>query len=303
MNITRITYVPVSITLLLGLFVSVAGTAFAQDGSDGVSVEARGSAEADIDALDADDDDDGVSDGSEGSQGSAGASGSAGVEAGASADMQTESDAAADGRTEAEARSTKEIDKASPKLIEARAGGESDVSLGAGVELSGRLCAQSGDCDDADEDVRPGRAEGALSVHVSGAEVRGWSAEKKAQVRARLEAISEINSANDFGIETAVAALENENVAEIRSDDEETEVAFDTTMQLFGVIPMEVRAVARAQGDGEARVEYPWYSFLATKTDASAYANIAARLRAAHDVAISVEEEGAPANRRKDASE
>lgn len=163
-------------------------------------------------------------------------------------------------------------------------------------------CPETGDCDDDDASVRPGVAQ----VRVSGPDVRNWSEEQKEKARERVEAAGENTTANDFGIRVALAALKNENIVDIESDSESTEITFDTQISLFGFLPTSTLARARAEADGEVRVSYPWYGFLARKgEDREKFSTLVADLRTQHDtlVSISVEEEGAPVNRREDTSD
>lgn len=238
--------------------------------------------ESDMDAQDMDADGDGVPTTSGEAQGNAGQNDRATVQSNVRVEQGTGAAAAAQ----------KEIDKASPKLYQA-------------IEISGSVCAETGDCDDEEGDVFPG-SEGAakLQVRVSGDEVRGMSAEAKADVQARLETLSEINDANDFGLRVAGAALEQEALTEVRSSDEATEVEYTTTVNIFGFIPARVQATAQARANGDAEVNYPWYSFFATgDANRDAMAALAADIRADHEVLISVEEEGAPVNRRQEDGE
>lgn len=227
--------------------------------SEGGSQNAQGSAEmranGDVDALDPDVDGDGLSDPDTEAQSSS--SQNANANANANAQM-------------------KGVDKSTPRMYQ-------------GIRMSGTLCGSDADCNDEDDDVHPG--DHALEVRVSGDEVRGMSAEAKQNVRARLEAANERNSANDFGISVAQAAIENEDVASIESDDEKTEVRFNTTMRLFGLLPFKTQATARAAAGGEVEIDYPWYSFLARKSDSdvSVFANIASNIRATHDTIVAGE--------------
>jgi len=168
-------------------------------------------------------------------------------------------------------RQLRGIDKSTPLLYQ-------------NIRASGSLCPIN-DCDDEDGDTRPDardRRQHALRVAVSGDEVRGASEEAKAEVRQRLQGINEINNANDFGIRVALAALDNEKISDIETDDEQTTIRFRSRARIFGFIPAELRARVEATADGE-RVRYPWYAFLANKDDASSLRELAAEIRADHD--------------------
>ncbi|MEX2515131.1 MAG: hypothetical protein WD335_03310 [Candidatus Paceibacterota bacterium] len=206
-----------------------------------------------------------------------------------------------DGIIDGTSRAGKRIDKTTPKLIEALSIDENSPLQNVGVEIRvrGDVCTGD-DCDDDDDTNQPPtRAD--VSIRVSGDDVRGWSEEQKEEVRSRLQAASEITTANDFGLRVASAALDNEDVVDIASDKETTEVRYKTRLRLFGFIPTQATATARATSNGEVTVDYPWYSFLAQKVDENIFAQLTARLRADHDVMISVEEEGVERTLRDDA--
>lgn len=180
-------------------------------------------------------------------------------------------------------------DKATPALMEVRAerGDKTTPLLYQGLRVRGELCDESGDCDDDDDDVRPGEAKGELWIHVSGEEVRGMSAEAKARVQERLSVMGEdTNTANDFGLRVANAALENDTVTEIVTSDTETEVHYTTRLRLFGFIPVSTSAVARANSEGEVSVKYPWYRFLSRVEKDDEMTTLAQNLRASHDALI-----------------
>lgn len=186
----------------------------------------------------------------------------------------------------------REIDKATPARIEARAGGDDRTTplLYQGLQVRGELCNESGDCDDGDNDVTPGEARGKLWINVSGDDVRGMSTEEKTQVQERLRAMGEdANTANDFGLRVANAALENDTVTEIVTSDTETEVRYRTRLSLFGFIPVTTNAVARANSDGDVSVRYPWYRFLSRAQDDEKMTSLALELRSSHDALIATE--------------
>lgn len=218
-------------------------------------------------------------------------------------DTDSDGDGLDDAVSDSRRSPVKEIDKASPKLMEALSIDADSPLRNAGVHIGvrGDVCAEGEGCDDEDASVSPGKAD--VSIQVSGDDVRGWSGEQKEAVRTRLEAASEMITANDFGLRVASAALDNDNVVDIATDKDNTEVRYKTRMRLFGFIPTQATATARATSDGETSVEYPWYSFLAQKADDSSFSQLAADLRADHDVMISVEEEGVKRTIRDDETE
>ncbi|MEX0910046.1 MAG: hypothetical protein WDZ75_01995 [Candidatus Paceibacterota bacterium] len=194
----------------------------------------------------------------------------------------------------------REIDKASPKLMEVRAGGGDQTTplLYQGLRVRGELCGEDADCNDDDADITPEQAENGLWVRVSGSDARGMSAEAKAQVQERLRVMGEdANTANDFGLRVANAALENETITEIVTNDEETEVRYKTRLRLFGFIPLTVTAVAQANTEGEVRVRYPWYRFLSRVSEDSTIKDLALELRTTHDALIATEVEDSSTTR------
>lgn len=187
----------------------------------------------------------------------------------------------------------RDVDKATPKLMEARTDADDQTTplLYQGVRVRGELCDQSDDCDDdGDDDVTPEGERGRLWINVSGEEVRGMSAEAKTQVQERLRTMGEdANTANDFGLRVANAALLNDSVSEIVTSDTETEVHYRTRLSLFGFIPVTTTAVARANSEGEVSVRYPWYRFLSRAQDDEAMTTLALELRSSHDALITAE--------------
>ena len=61
--------------------------------------------------------------------------------------------------------------------------------------------------------------------------------------------------------------MQNDSIKEITTADNETEVKFETEIKLFGFIPIKTTATIEVEGDGEVEVDYPWYAFLALKSD------------------------------------
>ncbi|MEX0672942.1 MAG: hypothetical protein WDZ82_01675 [Candidatus Paceibacterota bacterium] len=319
-----------SVLVAMCMLMALSGGALVVQGHDGddhdtdeespVRIQAEGSAT--VSAQDEDSDDDGVSDDSEEER----EMNDSDTDADGHADVRTESDS--DGRAQnhnssrsnetegvvdphdedddgdgvptrtgvtkeldkatPSLRATKEIDAASPKLMDVLMIDQSSPLLYQGVSI--RQVCGSDDCDD--EDSVESLTRSNISLRVSGAEVRGWNPEQKEAVRARLAAANEVNSANDFGIKVASAAIENEEVEDIATDAEATEVTYNSRVYLFGFIPKSVTAVARAEADGDVSVDYPWYGFLSRKGDQSFGSTLAATIRADHDAMISVEEEG-----------
>lgn len=190
----------------------------------------------------------------------------------------------------AERGTIKELDKSSPKLIQALRIAEDSPLMGEGVELylEDEVCeANDEDCDD--DGITDTVSPRTLSMRVSGETVRGWSPDQKAELARRLQVAGTSTAANDFGLRVAQAAVDNEDVDEIVSDEDVTEVRFRTQMRLLGFIPTRANATARADAGGEVEVDYPWYGFLASKGDSSIFRSLASELRAVHDVMVSVQ--------------
>jgi hypothetical protein len=186
-----------------------------------------------------------------------------------------------------------DIDKTSPRIRQIRGIDKATPLLYERIRTSGSLCPVN-DCDDINEEQRPDATQRrqALRIEVSGDEVRAASDEAKVEVRRRLQEIDAGNNANDFGIRVAMAAIDNEAITDIVTDDEQTTVRFRTPARIFGIFPAQLSARVEATTEGE-RVRYPWYAFLASKEDVSSLRELAAEIRANHDslFAAAVEEE------------
>lgn len=122
-----------------------------------------------------------------------------------------------------------------------------------------------------------------VDLKVSGVTVRGWDPAKKEEVIAKAAASREINTLSDFGNFVVDVTLENENIVEITTDKDVTEVIYTTTVYLFGFIPKQVTAVARAESEGEVSIDYPWYGFLARKGKQSDIEFLTLRIRGEND--------------------
>jgi len=121
------------------------------------------------------------------------------------------------------------------------------------------------------------------TVSVNGRAVRGWNPETKDAVRARLAAATDRNDANDFGLRVAMHAIDNEEITDIRVGESTASIIFETRLRFLGLIPVTVTAETVAHSNGEVRTSYPWWSFLATKSQSeriSVLRDIAVRLAA-----------------------
>ena len=122
---------------------------------------------------------------------------------------------------------------------------------------------------------------GESRVSVNGDVVRSWDPETKDAVRARLETSINRNDANDFGLRVAMQAVENEEIKTIEVGENTARITFETELKVLGFIKANVTAEVVADSNGEVRTSYPWWSFLARKsqkTNASLFANIAVDL-------------------------
>jgi len=215
-------------------------------------------------------------------------------------DADSDSDAIGDGEESTERASynnsrsnratvkTKEIDKASPKLMSTLSIDKSSPLLYEGVSIRApQVCNEHGDCDDEDPVEPPTRRN--ISVQVFGTQVRDWSDEQKAMVHERLATADEVSTANDFGIRVASAAIDNESVIDVKSSPEETEVTYASRVYILGFIPKSVTAVARADTGGEVAVDYPWYGLFSRKGDQTQAKTLVRKLRTAHNALIATE--------------
>ena len=129
-------------------------------------------------------------------------------------------------------------------------------------------------------------------IRVDGNTVRAWDPETKEAVRSRLVENGTKNDLANIGLFIALQALDNEAISNINVEDSATIVRYKTKLSVFGFIPVEINAEARVANDGEVKIKYPWWHFLARKSsDDTAYRNIASQISAR----IAIEEEGIPA--------
>ncbi|MBU1202862.1 hypothetical protein KKH39_02365 [Patescibacteria group bacterium] len=128
-------------------------------------------------------------------------------------------------------------------------------------------------------------------IRVDAKLVRAWDQETKEAVRSRLASRDAKNDTADIGLFVALQALDNEAITDINIEDDTTVVSYTTKLSVFGFIPVEIKAEARVAKDGEVKVKYPWWHFLARKSSDDTYRNIATEISAR----IAIEEEGIPA--------
>lgn len=129
------------------------------------------------------------------------------------------------------------------------------------------------------------------AIRVDAKAVRAWDQETKEAVRSRLASTDSKNDTADIGLFVALQALDNEAITDISIENDTTVVAYTTKLSVFGFIPVEIKAEARVAKDGQVKVKYPWWHFLARKSSDDTYRNIATEISAR----IAIEEEGVPA--------
>ncbi len=129
------------------------------------------------------------------------------------------------------------------------------------------------------------------SVSVKAVEVRGWDPKTKEEVRAHVaEREGDGNTdgrdwlvrqrtggatASDFGMFVALQALDNESITDITVNEEGVKILHQTTLSLFGFIPIKATVSVLGDGSGSITQTYPWWSFLARKsTDDQKYRDI-----------------------------
>lgn len=139
---------------------------------------------------------------------------------------------------------------------------------------------------------RPGDPIPDIDITVNAADVRGWDPKTKEAIHARLAEIDEVNTSNDFGIWMASRALDDEKILSMNSTPVQTEIRYQARLRLFGFLPLTTEVSARATLAGEAEIDYPWYAFLATKSDHTVITNLVSDI---HTKRIAIEEEGVPA--------
>ena len=100
-----------------------------------------------------------------------------------------------------------------------------------------------------------------------GLSVRNMSEDDKEDISEYLANKSTLRG-QDFGLAVAYAASGNEQVRNVRYNNETAEVEVDHVEQvrLFGFIPLRANARSSVRADGEVRTQLPWWSFIATKS-------------------------------------
>ena len=117
--------------------------------------------------------------------------------------------------------------------------------------------------DDTDESDQ----ERVAALQVKGDDVRGWSEEERTawqEYRASKASSTVAERVMEKMIEQTQS---NERVRKISANENVVEMRYQARLKLFGFIPMEREVRAESNAAGEVEIDYPWYSFLATKPD------------------------------------
>jgi hypothetical protein len=107
--------------------------------------------------------------------------------------------------------------------------------------------------------------------------VRGWSDGERAafaQVRSTLAS----GTPEYAGARVAAAVLADARIESIELDATGFALQYRAELRWLGVIPTERVVRATAAGGGEVAIDYPWYSFLASKPDTEAIRTTVAAL-------------------------
>jgi len=118
-------------------------------------------------------------------------------------------------------------------------------------------------------EVRVDEETGALrlsQVAVDARTVRSWSAEDRAAFTALRQTVAS-NTPEEASLRITQRLLDDNQIEEILVNETESRVRYRANLRLFGLIPIEREVEATAQADGQVTINYPWYSFLATKPD------------------------------------
>lgn len=128
-------------------------------------------------------------------------------------------------------------------------------------------------------------------LRVEGGSVREWDEATREAVKERLAALSEINTANDFGLFVAQKALENERVSDITVNEEgidgeeslSVEVSYLARVRFLGIFGREVEASTYTVGDNDrviTTLRAPWYiRWLSVNTNAQEMAELAKEVK------------------------
>jgi hypothetical protein len=110
-------------------------------------------------------------------------------------------------------------------------------------------------------------------VAVAARDLRNWTEEDRAAFTAFRQAVAS-NTPEAASLRITQHMLDDDRIEEIEANETESHVRYRANLRLFGFIPVEREVEATAQAGGEVEVDYPWYSFLASKPDTAAIKNI-----------------------------
>ncbi len=192
---------------------------------------------------------------------------------------------------------TKEVDKASPKLMESAPGQDYNSSRsnkpssevldedsdGDGIEDgteeevdteaagNGKVYSWGKGLSIATEKVEENDAsetavETLKELEVNAEEVRGGNEEEKERLRKQLEEEGEETTERRVG-RIAEMVINNDRLGDIKADEEKTEIKYRARMKVFGFIPVEREINASMDNKQKVEMNYPWYSFLSTRPD------------------------------------
>jgi hypothetical protein len=103
-------------------------------------------------------------------------------------------------------------------------------------------------------------------VAVSARDVRNWTEEDRAAFTALRQTVAS-NTPEAASLRVTQQLLNDNQIEEIAVNETGSSVRYRASLRLFGFIPVESEIEATAQLGGKVVVDYPWYSFLATKPD------------------------------------
>jgi len=169
----------------------------------------------------------------------------------ATADLEDRSHAEAEREGSSPSGNAKEVDKSTPKLMEA------DVATDTGAE----------------DDVGTVNIKGNV-VSASAVEVRGWDPEKKQEFLTTVKSHAEVRSQQDLENFAKGVLLADENVEEVSSDENSVEVRYRVPAKFLGIFSSSVSAdvVVLQTFDDETdtdrvKVQFPWFRFLYSVPD------------------------------------